>query len=156
MAAPEKEMNNCYTEIWESTIAYKDDFWANEPGHRTRRDRDIVAPRPGIFPITTRSRRCQLHPMHSKKRNVAACRHPHAQLQDTKYNYSSQHDRHQRECRPSTTRPKSRQISEKTGPSASRHHRLKWHWDGRKAEANYSDANISSIEAAPQEIPKPT
>jgi hypothetical protein len=26
MAAPEKEMNNCYTEIWESTIAYKDDF----------------------------------------------------------------------------------------------------------------------------------
>jgi hypothetical protein len=108
MAAPKKEMNNRYTEIWESTIACKDAFWADEPGRRMRWYRDFVAPRPGIFPITTRSRRCQLHPMHSKKSNVAACRHPHAQLQDTKYNYSSQHDRHPRECRPSTIRPKSR------------------------------------------------
>jgi hypothetical protein len=36
MAAPKKERNNHHTEIWESTIAYKDAFCANEPGRRKR------------------------------------------------------------------------------------------------------------------------
>jgi hypothetical protein len=38
MAAPEKEMNNHHTETWESTIAYKDAFRADEPGRRKQQD----------------------------------------------------------------------------------------------------------------------
>jgi hypothetical protein len=66
MAAPEKEMTIHYTEIWESTIAYKDAFRANEPDCRKRGDLDFVARRPGIFPVVTRSQRRKLHSTQSK------------------------------------------------------------------------------------------
>jgi hypothetical protein len=159
MAAPEKEVNSRHTEIWESTIAYKDVFWVDEPGRRTRWDRDFVARQPGIFPMVTRSRRRQLHPMHSKKRNVAVCHHPRAQLQDTKHNYNSQHDRHLRECRLSTTKHKFRQIQISVRrPSHLPPDTTDWmmpRWRKSGGKLFWRDI-VSFIEAAPQESPKPT
>jgi hypothetical protein len=106
---------------------YKDAFWADEPGCHTRRDRDIVARRPGIFPLVTRSRHSQLHLMHSKKRNIAAC-----------IIHAPPTARHQTQLQQPTRPPPTRvsaidhqtqissdpNIGEKTGPSTSRHHRL--------------------------------
>jgi hypothetical protein len=111
MAAPEKEMNNHHTEIWESTIAYKDAFRADESGRRKRRDRDFVARRPGIFPVVIESQHRQLHPTQSKKRNIiVACHHPRAQLQDSKHNYVCRHDRRPQERRLSTTKEESHRF----------------------------------------------
>jgi hypothetical protein len=64
--------------------------------------------RPGIFLVVTISQRCQLHPMKSKNRNVIACHHPRAQLQESKHNYGREHDRRPQERRPSITRHESR------------------------------------------------
>jgi hypothetical protein len=104
MATLEKEMNNHHTEMWESTIAYKDAVRADEPGHHKRQNRYFVAHRPGIFPVVTKSQRCQLHPTQSKKRNVISCHHPRTQLQDSKQNYNCQHDRRPQERRPSSSK----------------------------------------------------
>jgi hypothetical protein len=110
MAMLKKEMNNHHTEIWESTIAYKDAFRADEPGRRKQRDRDFVARRPGIFHMVTRCQRRQLYLTQSKKGNFVACHHPHAQLQDSKHNYDCQHVRRPQERRPSTTKHESHQF----------------------------------------------